>query len=264
MPEVTHFRWVPESALPQVAQRFDAVLQPWAQSWGLASAPGEVRRATVDELKEKTDVSADETQPSAWVSLAGEAGPWVRTPPSLGGDLAAELFGPEAARSQLAPDVAQRAVQALQAQLQQSLAPAVPDATPPIPGPPRVSTLGHWGVRYQVGIGPRGVAVLATTDWLHRQGWLERASPPALKPHAWGSTLARLPLSVRVDLGHASVPVGDLFNLNVGDVILMTQTIAQALPVRVLGTDVQLRAHLGQVDARRAVQFISTTPTGTP
>ena len=259
MTEVTHFRWVPYSALPPLARRFDAVLQPWAQSWGCQPACGQAQIATSDLLTEPSGASESNT----WVSMAGAGGPWMRLSTSWASEFAAELFGPGAATSRLAPEVAGRAVQALQSHLHEAWGTEV-NAPIKAAAAAKRPKLGHWGVHYCSGVGPKGVHLLASVDWLHHQGWLDRPAPPALKAHPWISTLARLPLSVRVDLGQACVPVGDLFNLNVGDVILVNQTIAQALPVRVLGTDVQLRAHLGQMADQRAVQFISTTPAGTP
>ncbi len=251
MPEVSPWRWVPESALPQVARRFDDLLQPWARSWGLAlGMGGQATLATADTLARSLPPAQ-----GTWTRLAGEGGPWVRLPPTLGDDLAAGMFGQDAARSQLIPEVARRALQSLQSHLQHELGGQAEAPAMPLPTP----SLGHWGVCYELGLGPHGLGLLATSGWLVRQGWIERPVPAPLEAHAWAKTLADLPVSLRVDLGEAAVPVGELFNLGEGDVILMTQTIAQALPVHVLGTEVQLRAHLGQADARRAVQFISTT-----
>jgi flagellar motor switch protein FliM len=89
-------------------------------------------------------------------------------------------------------------------------------------------------------------------------GWLRRSAPSALPRWKAETVLAALPLRFVAHLGQANVEVGDLASLDVGDVLLLSQTSKDPMQLLAIDTDLQLNAHLGAHGTHRAAQLMAS------
>jgi flagellar motor switch/type III secretory pathway protein FliN len=253
MTAVVPLYWVSSSVMAQLTQVLDSALQSWAAAWGVTlPLSGAVRLADSRELGDASPSGA------GWDSMTAESGPWLRISGGLKDELAALMLGTDAARSKIAEEVAARALRALEdalhALLRSDVAASMADHPESLPAG------AHWGVHYTATLGDKHlVDVLLRSATLEAHGWLRRPAPQALKSDSTEAALSHLPVSFCVELGHVEVSVGDLANLSAGDVILMPQLATEPLPVKVTGTPVELRAHLGSSKAQRAIQFVSAS-----
>jgi flagellar motor switch protein FliM len=88
--------------------------------------------------------------------------------------------------------------------------------------------------------------------------WQRRPAPTALPRWKPEAVFAALPLHFVAHLGHADVDVGELHSLDVGDVILVSQTSKDPMQLLAIDTDLQLHAHLGAHGAQRAAQLMAS------
>jgi flagellar motor switch/type III secretory pathway protein FliN len=73
------------------------------------------------------------------------------------------------------------------------------------------------------------------------------------------AAVATLPARATAVIGHADISVAELANLRCGDILLLDATLGDPLQIEVEGASSPLRAGLGLVGARRAVQFLSVS-----
>lgn len=94
-------------------------------------------------------------------------------------------------------------------------------------------------------------------DRLNTQVWFTRTTKPST-PQSFASIQIRLnqaEVPLAIELGKARISVGDLMNMNVGDVILLDKTVKSLLEVRV-GNQIKFKGTPGVVDGRMGLQIV--------
>lgn len=243
--------WLSGRVLQQFGLAMDGVVQAWAREWGVAPPEaGNVHALDAHRL-------AQAVGSACAVGERTHAGPWVRLPAGIERGLYGPAADAEGNVSGIAAAAGSLANAALNDALTQFLLrPAAAAAQPTMPAPAGV---GHGGALYRVALAHHVMEVIVSSSWLCLHGVLSR---PARKPlPAWSAAeaLAGIPVQLSVELGRATVSVGELSAISADDVLLVSGRSAEPLAVRVNGADVQLSAFLGSQGAQRAVQFVSAT-----
>ncbi|HSW06368.1 FliM/FliN family flagellar motor C-terminal domain-containing protein [Aquabacterium sp.] len=247
---MSSLRWIPESSLQAFNRAAGAAMRDWAIRWGMAGL--QTAASSIAEPFTQATLQAP------WRALQGDQGPWVRMGESIEADIAAALFGDTEAAS----DIARKAAAQAAADLADTLAalgrpqgPADKDADEPDRRLP-----GHWGLRYTCGLGRSQAEVVVNRAGLHALGWLKKPDTPALAARAVEAALARVPVQLRIELGHSEVTLKDLTALAVGDLVLAVEATTNSLRAVTMDGQPTLAGFLGRADGARALQLTTIKP----
>ena len=233
-------KWLPDTLPAQIETALHDVLERWAREWGAPAASS----VTVRLL-------AAQESPAAAI-----AAPWGDLPKAWHGGLARALLGPAAPASPIAQGATQQATTDLQAALRRRFQSQSPQPFVP-------ARVGHGGVeaRFEMLGMPFGF-VLDVTE-LRSGGWLPAAPARRLQAVAFEQALHDVPVPLTARLGHASVSVTDILQLQPGNILLLAETLDAPLQVTSAGSPLQLTAHLGasaapSSSARRAMRWLAS------
>jgi flagellar motor switch/type III secretory pathway protein FliN len=244
-------RWIPTSALESTRAAISTVTGQWAQAWGLP-AP-EVAAAVA------VGFGAALSGEGLEVGAAGTAR--LQTPVSLAPALARALLHVDSTRSPIASIVGERAVAALRSELEIALATSkgvsAARSAPSTPAP------GHWGASVRISVLETTLHLNLAWELMAAKGWIKTPTTQPLPRWAAEEALSHVPLTLIAQMGMAEAAVGDLAQLEVGDVILVSQTAKEPMTLRAHGTSLQLSAYLGRTGSHRAAQIIAS-PKGAP
>ena len=243
--------WISGRVLQQFGLALDGVVQAWAREWGVSNPEaGSVHALNGHRY----------AQVVGGACAVGErihAGPWVRLPAGIEDG----LFGDAAEAEGHAPGIAAAAGSRAKAALNETLTQFLlrPTATPAVSPAMPAHGIGHGGAVYRVTLAHHVVEIIVSSSWLCLHGLLGRPARPPVPAWSAAQALASVPVRLTVELGRATVSVGELSAIGADDVVVVSGHSAEPMSVRVDGTDVQLRAFLGSQGAQRAVQFVSAT-----
>ena len=236
-------RWVPASAADAFRTEADKLLNGWALKWGLAQVQSTVEvvvRAPVGGFR------------APWQSIHSNGHAWLQGHEGLEASLRRQLFGQEG-EGGVADEVAALAAGALVAVLK-SFAPG-DGLDEPVEADDRLP--GHWGIRYVVGLGDCQVSLAVGNVSLARSGWIKMQALPRLERRALDSALAKVPVSLTVELGACEVSLSDIAGLSAGDLVL--SAVPSHLPMRAVcdGGHLVVAGLLGRLEGSRALQLSS-------
>lgn len=245
--------WLHSSVLLRLAAEFDAIVQAWAQDWGVsASTSGSTRALTGEQL-------ANAVERAEPVENASTAGPWLKPPQAMGSAARRELFGDVASAGPVAREVGVLAAAALLDGFRAALhSPPTTFGSAPERTEPFVPA-GHGGAAYTVMLGEHELEVLVPTAWLCARGWVKRPLVSAVPGWSPAKVLAHVPVRLTVELGQAELSVGSLSAISLDDVILVGSTTTAPIAMRIDGSDQKLRAFLGRQGTQRAVQVVAAS-----
>lgn len=208
----------------RIAAALQHVVDDWRADWGVV-AP------CVVAVRERDGRDASRR----WQPCTAMLDCWFDWPGMAAPDLALELFGPGDAHGtgQVAGALAAACSNALQAGLLARLGPTlraggvaanglVPAARPGDGVQFAQLTCGHWQA-----------ALLLDYDACARLAPppVPQSLPP-LSPMAFGALFSHQPQRLRVELGQARAPMGQLASLQIGDVIRLSSSLGSALTLR--------------------------------
>lgn len=231
-------RWRTEAELDDLRQRLDAQVALWCGQWGVPLARAKVLNAW----------SEPHVLHAGWRVLAhsgrGEASVWMMEPPDWATQLERWLFGPApipfdgaASNDRVSASLAGVAVRALRHSLAVWLGGTAADATGE-PARPDAADFRPWSGAVAASITWRAGSRDSTVR-LHLSAPAVPVTPPlrpsprpvqgALVPLP--SALSDRPIRVRAMLSDVEIPLSDLMNLAVGDVVLSAHRLADTVPV---------------------------------
>lgn len=236
-----------------LARGVRAAAVDWLTAWLPGTAPGPVQCLDASERAS----SRLAREPLRWVGCAHrDAVLSMALDRDLEQALVRHLFGCDA-RGALVGDVTTAALADLGQRLLGGAAgsePAAPSARPPAPESWR---RGAGAAIVEIDVAGAVLALLASPEWVAAR--LAARPRPAAAPRAEPidprQCIGHADVRVQVWAGSASLELGLLHTLAVGDVIRLDSTIEQALRITVQGRDSERRAFLGQLEGRRAVQL---------
>jgi flagellar motor switch/type III secretory pathway protein FliN len=244
-------RWVPEAVALALADRLQSVLLQWAKNWGLEAALGEITCKAISHSWAHENLKQLQKTPE---SAAGAE--FLFDDEGLQENLAAQLFGLSASsESVVAPRVATQAIQALKGLLRSAAGEAQGAVDSPASnhiGNPK--NPGHWGVLASFCLAGKAVQAACSAALLTSNGLLVMPKPPPLKRWSAEEVMADLPVQMKAVIGGATVDVGDLASLSVGDVIVVSQTSNDTIRLRGVDAAIDIPAHIGSCQQHRAVQ----------
>jgi hypothetical protein len=251
-PGNSRIRWVSETACQRLKAHLDERLSQTLAHWGLPAIqgsevlPGRAVRESVEAASPSLQWQLCPKLPGVWVAWPA-ASEWPNV-------MLSQIFPGARGAAPLAGAVANQAASGLKGEIS-ALAggPLEPGQAPS----PQSMRHGHWGLVYRATVIP-GLSLLMVwnTDALAQQGWLEPA--PALPSvPAWSPGQAFSPARMRFELqvGDTDIMLGDLGQLQVGDVLVLRQSIDEPLLLQSLDGMFQRSVYLGQYQGRRAAQF---------
>ena len=252
MTEPAPLLWVPSAVAEQLATALRASLSPWAQAWGLP-APDQVICQALSHVQ-AAECTADQSEQfavdaAATVHLMGTR--------ALRSGLAQAFFKTGLAQSPLAEQVVTKALQALKSALVSRV--VLRGATQSPAHHAGLNTPGHWGLRGSAKVGECLVQVLLPMNVLQANGWLPRAALAGLARWKPETVFGALPVHFVARLGRANVDVGELASLDVGDIILVSQTSNNPMQLLAVDADLELHAYLGAQGNQRAAQLMAST-----
>lgn len=244
--------WLHADVLLRLAAEFDTVAQAWSQDWGAAvPATGSARALTGSQLAAAVKLAEP-------LDDAGDAGPWLKPSQAMGSAARRAIFGDGASAGPVAKEVGALAAAALLDRLRAALSLPANAGTARQPAQ-ALAAAGHAGAAYTVTVGEHELEILVPTAWLRARAWLKRPAVSAVPAWSAATALAHVPIRLTVELGQAEVSVGSLSAIGLDDVILVGNTTADPIVVRVEGSDQKLRAVLGRQGAQRAVQVVAAS-----
>lgn len=237
MSSVHSLTWLPDAIHQEVATDADRALAEWAQEWNLP-APQMVECATV---------AASATGGFRGIDLRGAP------PVDWNQALARALFGFDAAASPLVAAVVLRVIGSLQARLSKAFGATAASGTEPAP-------LGDRGVFVKVDLFGQGCGFELSCAQLRACGRLKPVASQALSRVNLEKALAHVPVPLVAELGKANVNIQELLQLQLGDVLLLNQSLDTPLRVFAPGSSLELTANLGMVadPPQRAVRWLAS------
>jgi hypothetical protein len=243
---------MPEAACKRLQAHLDERLSHCLAAWGLPVVQG----SRLQPGNAVSDVVRAADGLLQWQRSAASPGAWVawQAAKVWQSALRDQLFPVGGGSARLASAVTNQAAEALQAEVSALAGGSLVPSDAPVV---QAMRHGHWGITYEATL-LAGLPLLMvwSCDALARQGWLEPAGAlPSLPAwsHAQGFSQSRMRFELRV--GDSDILLGDLGQLQVGDVLMLAQRMDEPLQLQSLDGSFQRSVYLGQFQGRRAAQF---------
>ena len=251
-------RWVPESALAHVADAVMSAVATWAQQWS-AEAPILVGCWVIESAHARELPATMQPVPGERNGCAA----WKLPDDKALGIVPSALGVERTARSALMLELERAAHGALADAIRSvsaggTSATEANDQSPETGMPlPEHAGPGHWGALVQWKVCGHVCALAVNWDTMVGRAWIQ---PPMAAPvPKWlpGKVLAGLPVTLTAELGRAQIGVGELAELDEGDVVVLSGPAGRPMRLTVLGSSLELAGQLVQHGEHRAAQMVS-------
>lgn len=247
------FILIGETALAAVQRVFDAALAAWAAQWGVSAA-----QCTVSCRRgEGADGAPWNRQ---W--RTGEAQLWMALPSGLESELQRTLFAPDgghAPYAQARPKIAVRAAGDAHGALVQLLVRAAlptPVEVSAVTAPPdHVHAAGAGTVQVELRLGRETLRCLLDARCVAALAAVPKVHPAPLPKLDYLRVLADTALALPVEIGGATLGLGSLMSVGVGDVIRLDASIDALALVRGPDGAGLFQAYLGRRGELAAIEI---------